>query len=161
MPLAYATTIHKSQGSEYPVVVIPMVTQPYAMPARNLLYTSVTLSKRLVVLVGQSRTLTIAVKNGGFGRRSLLLRQGLQDAMQVRRRLRCTGACQGVCQAVRRPYRYRSMPPIARRDLLSFSKALCASAAEVRSRRPRGLVPPCRPATCQPIQLIATAGPSF
>ncbi len=53
LALAYATTIHKSQGSEYPVVVIPLVTQHYAMLARNLLYTGVTRGKRLVVLVGQ------------------------------------------------------------------------------------------------------------
>ena len=53
--LAYATTIHKSQGSEYPAVVIPLVTQHYMMLARNLLYTDVARGKRLVVLVGQRR----------------------------------------------------------------------------------------------------------
>jgi exodeoxyribonuclease V alpha subunit len=62
--LAYATTIHKSQGSEYPAVVIPLVTQHYTMLARNLLYTGITRGKRLVVLVGQRRALAIAVKNG-------------------------------------------------------------------------------------------------
>jgi exodeoxyribonuclease V alpha subunit len=67
--LAYATTIHKSQGSEYPAVVIPLVTQHYAMLARNLLYTGVTRGKRLVVLVGQRRALAIAVKNGNSRRR--------------------------------------------------------------------------------------------
>jgi ATP-dependent exoDNAse (exonuclease V) alpha subunit len=51
--LAYATTIHKSQGSEYPAVVNPIVTQHYAMLQRNLLYTGMTRGKRLVVLVGQ------------------------------------------------------------------------------------------------------------
>ena len=50
---AYAATIHKSQGSEYPAVVIPVMTQHYAMLQRNLLYTGVTRGKRLVVLVGQ------------------------------------------------------------------------------------------------------------
>ena len=55
--LAYATTIHKSQGSEYPAVVIPLVTQHYMMLARNLLYTGVTRGKRLVVLVGQRKAL--------------------------------------------------------------------------------------------------------
>jgi exodeoxyribonuclease V alpha subunit len=49
---AYATTIHKSQGSEYPAVVIPVMTQHYPMLQRNLLYTGVTRGKRLVVLVG-------------------------------------------------------------------------------------------------------------
>jgi exodeoxyribonuclease V alpha subunit len=52
---AYAATIHKSQGSEYPAVVIPVMTQHYAMLQRNLLYTGVTRGKRLVVLVGQKR----------------------------------------------------------------------------------------------------------
>ncbi|WP_147151264.1 SF1B family DNA helicase RecD2, partial [Neoasaia chiangmaiensis] len=61
--LAYATTIHKSQGSEYPAVVIPLVTQHYAMLARNLLYTGVTRGRKLVVLVGQKKALAIAVRN--------------------------------------------------------------------------------------------------
>ena len=59
---AYATTIHKSQGSEYPAVVIPIMTQHYVMLRRNLLYTGVTRGRRLVVLVGQRRALAIAVK---------------------------------------------------------------------------------------------------
>lgn len=67
--LAYATTIHKSQGSEYPVVVIPLVTQHYAMLARNLLYTGITRGRKLVVLVGQRRALAIAVKNGNARQR--------------------------------------------------------------------------------------------
>jgi exodeoxyribonuclease V alpha subunit len=67
--LAYATTIHKSQGSEYPVVVIPLMTQHYTMLARNLLYTGITRGKKLVVLVGQRRALAIAVKNGNARRR--------------------------------------------------------------------------------------------
>jgi len=66
--LAYATTIHKSQGSEYPVVVVPVVTQHYTMLQRNLVYTAVTRGKRLVVLVGQRRALAMAVR-GGQGRR--------------------------------------------------------------------------------------------
>lgn len=67
--LAYATTIHKAQGSEYPAVVIPLTTQHYPMLARNLLYTGVTRGKRLVVLVGQRRALTIAVRNRNTRRR--------------------------------------------------------------------------------------------
>jgi exodeoxyribonuclease V alpha subunit len=59
--LAYATTIHKSQGSEYPAVVIPVSTQHYPMLQRNLLYTGVTRGRRLVVLVGQRKALAIAV----------------------------------------------------------------------------------------------------
>ena len=60
---AYAATIHKSQGSEYPVVVIPVMTQHYAMLQRNLIYTGVTRGKKLVVLVGQPKAVAIAVKN--------------------------------------------------------------------------------------------------
>ena len=75
--LAYATTIHKSQGSEYPAVVIPLTTQHYTMLARNLLYTGVTRGKRLVVLVGQRRALAIAVKNGNGRRRWSKLREWL------------------------------------------------------------------------------------
>ena len=66
---AYATTIHKSQGSEYPAVVIPVLTQHYAMLQRNLLYTGVTRGKKLVVLVGQPKAVAIAVKNASGRRR--------------------------------------------------------------------------------------------
>ncbi|MFC0385870.1 SF1B family DNA helicase RecD2 [Muricoccus vinaceus] len=76
--LAYATTIHKAQGSEYPAVVIPLTTQHYAMLARNLLYTGVTRGKRLVVLVGQRRALGIAVKNRNTRRRWSKLREWMQ-----------------------------------------------------------------------------------
>ena len=62
LALAYATTIHKSQGSEYPAVVIPLTTQHYPMLQRNLLYTAVTRGKRLVVIVGQKKAMAIAVK---------------------------------------------------------------------------------------------------
>ena len=62
--LAYATTIHKAQGSEYPAVVIPVMTQHYTMLARNLLYTGVTRSKKLVVLVGQRKAIAMAVDAG-------------------------------------------------------------------------------------------------
>src|SRR5712692_8333236 len=61
--LAYAATVHKSQGSEYPVVVIPLATQHSPMLARNLLYTGVTRGKQLVVLIGQPRAMAIAVRN--------------------------------------------------------------------------------------------------
>jgi len=61
--LAYATTVHKSQGSEYPVVVLPLATQHYPMLARNLLYTGVTRGKQLVVVIGRPRAVAIAVRN--------------------------------------------------------------------------------------------------
>jgi exodeoxyribonuclease V alpha subunit len=66
---AYAATIHKGQGSEYPAVVIPVLTQHYAMLQRNLLYTGVTRGKRLVVLVGQKKAIAIAVRNVSGRRR--------------------------------------------------------------------------------------------
>lgn len=68
LTLAYATTVHKAQGSEYPAVVIPVTTQHYPMLQRHLLYTGVTRGKRLVVLVGQRRALGIAV-NGSLSKR--------------------------------------------------------------------------------------------
>jgi exodeoxyribonuclease V alpha subunit len=61
--LAYAVTIHKSQGSEFPAVVIPLATQHYMLLQRNLIYTGITRGKRLLVLVGQKKALGIAVRN--------------------------------------------------------------------------------------------------
>ena len=84
---AYAATIHKSQGSEYPAVIIPVLTQHYAMLHRNLLYTGVTRGKRLVVLVGQKKAIAIAVRNvSGRRRWSKLaewLRAGSANARDV------------------------------------------------------------------------------
>jgi exodeoxyribonuclease V alpha subunit len=74
---AYAATIHKSQGSEYPAVVIPVMTQHYAMLQRNLLYTGVTRGKRLVVLVGQKKAIAIAVRNASGRRRWSKLKEWL------------------------------------------------------------------------------------
>jgi exodeoxyribonuclease V alpha subunit len=75
--LAYATTIHKSQGSEYPAVVIPLTTQHYPMLQRNLVYTGVTRGRRLVVLVGQRKALAIAVKGARARRRWSKLQEWL------------------------------------------------------------------------------------
>lgn len=61
--LAYAITIHKSQGSEYPAIVVPLVQQHYMLLQRNLLYTAITRAKRLCVIIGQPRALEVAVKN--------------------------------------------------------------------------------------------------
>jgi len=61
--LAYAITIHKSQGSEFPAVVIPLATQQYLLLQRNLVYTGITRGKKLVVVVGQRKALAIAVRS--------------------------------------------------------------------------------------------------
>jgi ATP-dependent exoDNAse (exonuclease V) alpha subunit len=61
--LAYAITIHKSQGSEFPAVVIPLATQHHMLLQRNLIYTGITRGKRLLVLIGQKKALGIAVRN--------------------------------------------------------------------------------------------------
>lgn len=76
---AYAATIHKSQGSEYPAVVIPVLTQHYPMLQRNLLYTGITRGRRLVVLVGQRKAIAIAVRNVSGRRRWTRLLQCLQE----------------------------------------------------------------------------------
>ncbi|MBW2181269.1 MAG: ATP-binding domain-containing protein, partial [Deltaproteobacteria bacterium] len=61
--LAYAISVHKSQGSEYPAVVIPVVSQHYILLQRNLIYTAVTRGKKMVVMIGTKKALAIAVKN--------------------------------------------------------------------------------------------------
>jgi exodeoxyribonuclease V alpha subunit len=66
---AYAVSIHKSQGSEYPAVVLSIATQHYMMLQRSLLYTGVTRGKRLVVIVGSKRAVALAVKNADARRR--------------------------------------------------------------------------------------------
>jgi exodeoxyribonuclease V alpha subunit len=77
--LAFATTIHKSQGSEYPAVVIPVTTQHYTMLARNLLYTGVTRGKKLVVLVAQKKAIGIAVRSGSMKRRWTKLKEWMAN----------------------------------------------------------------------------------
>jgi exodeoxyribonuclease V alpha subunit len=77
--LAFVTTIHKSQGSEYPAVVIPLHTQHFLMLQRNLLYTGITRGKKLVVLVGSRKALAAAVQRQDTGRRYSGLCRRLQD----------------------------------------------------------------------------------
>src|SRR6266545_106408 len=67
--VAYAITIHKSQGSEFPAVVTPLATQQYLLLQRNLVYTGITRGKKLVVLIGQRKALRIAVSNNKTQRR--------------------------------------------------------------------------------------------
>jgi exodeoxyribonuclease V alpha subunit len=70
---AYAISVHKSQGAEYPSIVIPMVTQHYMMLQRNLLYTAITRARRLVILVGTRRAIRIAIKNNRVSHRHTAL----------------------------------------------------------------------------------------
>jgi exodeoxyribonuclease V alpha subunit len=67
--LAYATTIHKAQGSEYPAVVVPLTTEHYPMLQRRLIYTAITRGRRLVVVVGSRKALAIAVGHATARRR--------------------------------------------------------------------------------------------
>ncbi len=78
--LAYAVSIHKSQGSEYPAIVIPMMMQHYMMLRRNLLYTGITRGKRMVILVGQKKAIGMAVKGRVEGRRWSKLGEWLASA---------------------------------------------------------------------------------
>ena len=75
--LAYATSIHKSQGSEYPAVVIPLAMQHYTLLQRNLVYTGVTRGKQLVVIIGQKKALGMAIRNRNVTRRLTGLKQML------------------------------------------------------------------------------------
>ena len=79
---AYAATIHKSQGSEYPAVIIPVLTQHYPMLQRNF-YTGVTRGKRLVVLVGQKKAVAIALRNVAGRRRWSKLAEWLRAGSPV------------------------------------------------------------------------------
>ena len=75
---AYAITIHRSQGSEYPAVVIPLTTSSWMMLQRNLLYTGITRAKQLIVLVGSRRALAQAIRTPGAGRRHTALTHRVQ-----------------------------------------------------------------------------------
>jgi exodeoxyribonuclease V alpha subunit len=77
--MAYAVSVHKAQGSEYPAIVMPILTQHYILLQRNLIYTAVTRGKKLVVLVGTKKALAMAVKNNKTQKRFTLLRQRLMD----------------------------------------------------------------------------------
>ncbi|MCX5882144.1 MAG: AAA family ATPase, partial [Deltaproteobacteria bacterium] len=80
LTLAYAISVHKSQGSEYPAVVIPLMLQHHPLLQRNLLYTAITRGKKLVVIVGTRHALDTAIKNDKPGNRLSLLDQRLKNA---------------------------------------------------------------------------------
>jgi exodeoxyribonuclease V alpha subunit len=78
LSLAYAMTVHKSQGSQFPVVIIPVTTQHYVMLQRSIIYTAMTRATKLCVFVGQKRALTIAVHNVNTERRVTMLRSAIE-----------------------------------------------------------------------------------
>jgi exodeoxyribonuclease V alpha subunit len=78
--LAYAISVHKSQGSEYPAVVIPILGQHYILLQRNLIYTAVTRGKSLVVMVGSKKALVMGIKNDRIMERYTRLAERLKIA---------------------------------------------------------------------------------
>jgi exodeoxyribonuclease V alpha subunit len=85
LTLAYAVTIHKSQGSEYPAVIIPLVQQHALLLQRNLLYTAITRAKRLCVLIGQPRALELAIRNNRVIQRNTALAERLKELVDQAR----------------------------------------------------------------------------
>jgi exodeoxyribonuclease V alpha subunit len=87
LALAYAATVHKSQGSEYPAVIVPVHTTHYPMLQRNLLYTALTRAKKLLVVVGTKKAIAIATRNDAIRRRYSCLRERLaalgEDAQAI------------------------------------------------------------------------------
>ncbi len=79
LSLAYATTIHKAQGSEYPIVVMPFTMSHYVMLQRNLLYTGVTRAKKILVIIGEKKALSFAIRNETTTARNTKLSQRLKD----------------------------------------------------------------------------------
>ncbi len=77
--LAYAITVHKSQGSEYPIVIVPLLTQHFLLLQRNLLYTAITRARRIVIIVGTNKALWIAIKNNKTIHRNTFLKERLKQ----------------------------------------------------------------------------------
>ena len=76
---AYAITVHKSQGSEYPFVIIPLANATRMLLTRNLLYTAVTRARRMVILVGSKKNVAVMVENNTHARRYTCLKYMLRD----------------------------------------------------------------------------------
>src|SRR5205085_692685 len=81
---AFAMSVHKSQGSEYRAVVLPILTQHYMLLQRNLLYTAVTRAKQLVVLVGNKKAIGMAVRNNKISQRNTRLAERLMGSVEAR-----------------------------------------------------------------------------
>lgn len=84
LSLAYACTIHKSQGSEYPIVVMPFTMQFYIMLQRNLLYTGVTRAKKVCVLIGDKKAVSAAIRNGKTAKRNTMLKERLRNLSKIK-----------------------------------------------------------------------------
>ena len=97
LTLAYAISIHRSQGSEFPVVVLPLTTQHYVMLQRNLLYTAITRAKQLIVIVGTSKALKLAIANDQVAQRFTTLKERLCD--EVGAVLKAGQAANGALEA--------------------------------------------------------------
>ena len=82
--LSYAITIHKSQGSEYPVVVMPVVNAHHIMLQRNLLYTGITRAKKMLILIGNQKAIETAANTVHAGKRNTLLKELLEGTVEER-----------------------------------------------------------------------------
>jgi len=82
--LAYATTIHKAQGSEYPVVVMPVLMTHYVMLQRNLIYTGITRAKKLLVMIGSRKALSVAIRNNQVLSRNTKLAERLRENLTMK-----------------------------------------------------------------------------
>ena len=81
--LAYATTIHKAQGSEYPIVVMPVLMTHYVMLQRNLIYTGITRAKKLLVIIGSKKALALAIRNNSVMKRNTRLASRIREFVAV------------------------------------------------------------------------------
>ena len=88
LTLAYATTIHKAQGSEYPIVVMPVLMTHFVMLQRNLIYTGITRAKKICVLIGATKALAYAVHNMSVLKRNTSLRERLNPSLTTDGKLR-------------------------------------------------------------------------
>ncbi|MHC5718037.1 MAG: ATP-binding domain-containing protein, partial [Nostoc sp.] len=82
LALAWSVSIHKSQGSEYPVVILPLYTQHYMMLTRNLLYTGLTRAKKLAIIIGSKKAISMCVRSTKSQERYTRLQERLQAALQ-------------------------------------------------------------------------------
>ena len=97
LSLAYATTIHKAQGSEYPIVILPFMMTHYVMLQRNLLYTGVTRARKILVMIGEKRAISYAIRNNRATERNTRLAQRLRDAVSLETGSGETGSLETDC----------------------------------------------------------------